>query len=366
MIGRRAFTLGLGSLLLSAPARAEFKLPPAKKAKKKLLKIIPETPLEQIPNHRQYMRDIVIELSVYAKKRNPKFVVLARNAPELLIKEHREEQWEIARDPDGADSGKFTPLGSVNRPYFKALDGMLLDGAFCGHDAYDKPTDDDVTLALTQAAAALAKEGRRILAIDYCRDPKQLAAVAKKTAALKALSYVDQDGDKRLGRIPKGHPAGENADHITNLTAAKTLLPMLRADSHGSRDDWVRALLATNYDVMLLDGFWRGSESLTFDDLKALKFKAVGSQRLVLANLQIGRAVDTRYYWKRDWQVGAPSWLFAHDPDDDARMVVEYWNPEWKEIIGAYLKGIIDLGYDGVALDGLDAYLPFEDMMPID
>jgi endo-alpha-1,4-polygalactosaminidase (GH114 family) len=366
MIGRRAFTLGLGSLLLSAPALAEFKLPAGKPKKKKLLKVVPETPLEQIPNHRQYMRDIVIELSVYAKKRNPKFAVLVRNAPELLIKERREQQWELARDPDGADSGKYTALGSVNRPYLKAIDGMLLDGAFCGHDAYDKPTDDALTLPLKQAADSLAKEGRRILSIDYCRDRKQVASVAKKTAALKALSYIDQDGDKRLGRIPKGHPAGENADHITNLTAAKTLLPMMRSDSYGSRDDWVQALLATNYDVMLLDGFWRGSESLTFADMKALKFKTVGSQRLVLANLQLGRAVDTRHYWKREWEVGNPSWLFAHDPDNDAQMVVEYWNPEWKEIIGTYLKGLIDLGYDGVVLDGLDAYLPFEDMMPID
>jgi uncharacterized protein (TIGR01370 family) len=45
--------------------------------------------------------------------------------------------------------------------------------------------------------------------------------------------------------------------------------------------------------------------------------------------------------------------------------MVRYWEAEWKEIIGQYMQGLVDLGVDGVLLDDLDAYLYFEDMMPL-
>ncbi len=68
MIGRRGFTLGMASMLAAGAARADDK-PPTLKPKKKRRSDIPFTPLEKIPNHRQFMRDIVVALSDYAKKR---------------------------------------------------------------------------------------------------------------------------------------------------------------------------------------------------------------------------------------------------------------------------------------------------------
>ena len=128
------------------------------------------------------------------------------------------------------------------------------------------------------------------------------------------MTYIDRDGDKVLDHVP-GHPSLENAAHVTNLSQAQNFLPMSSSERYGSRDAWVAALAATNYDLLLLDPFWRGSELLTFADVKALKFKQLGSQRLVLGSLPVGRAADTRFYWKKDWQVGNPGWIVAPDPD---------------------------------------------------
>jgi endo-alpha-1,4-polygalactosaminidase (GH114 family) len=46
--------------------------------------------------------------------------------------------------------------------------------------------------------------------------------------------------------------------------------------------------------------------------------------------------------------------------------MVNYWDPKWKELIGKYVQGILDLGVDGILLDQLDTYLYFEDLMPLE
>jgi endo-alpha-1,4-polygalactosaminidase (GH114 family) len=366
MMDRRGFALGLGSLLLATRAFADIRANGMLVVDDTMkLKDIPETRLEDIPNHRQMMRDIVVELSAYAKARNPRFIVLARDAQELLVKESREWEWETSRDADGTAAGKYTPVGSLNRPYLKAIDGMVIDGLFCGRDKADQPTDAAAAKLLLDAVAKLQQEGRRALAIDYCKSSPRVAAVGREAARAKVLSYVERDGGRRLDHIPSGTPTAENARHVTDLAQARNFLPMLSSQSFGSRDDWVTALAATNYDLLLLDAFWRGSEPLTADDVKTLKMKRLGSRRLVLADLPVGRAADSRFYWKKDWKVGTPSFLEAPDAGNPAQMVVRYWESDWKALAGSYMQGIVDLGFDGVMLDYLDVYLYFEQMMPL-
>jgi cysteinyl-tRNA synthetase, unknown class len=363
MIDRRSFALALGGLLISRWAAAE---PVAKlgATPRRRLRDIPYTPLEQIPNHRQWMRDIVVELASYGKSRNPGFIVLARNAPELLVKGKREYDWETQRDPDGAASGKYAPIDSIVRPYLNAIDGLLVDGLFYGQEAVDQPTAEGVTHGYLQIAKLLHDAGRRMLTIEYCHGAKARAEAARKTRQAKTISFLDEPGDKRLGRIPGVRPPDENPQPITNLQEARNFLPLLHAERFGSREDWVAALTATNYDVLLLDPFWR-TESLSADQVNSLKYKAVGSQRLVLAVLPVGRALDDRFYWKSQWRPGDPKWLIAPDPDAPSRMVVEYWNAEWKDIIGKYMQGLVELGVDGVLLDTVDAYRYFEELMPL-
>lgn len=372
MIGRREVARGLGALLLAgaAPAGAfaqgKSMDKDASTETRKRLKDIPYTPLDQIPNHRQYMRDIVIALSTYAKKRNPQFLVLVRNGPELVVKEKREWNWESARDPQGAADGKYTPTGSVNRPYLKAIDGMLIDGLLFGEDEYGQPTNPDTRRILEAAAHALREDGRRVLAIEYCADKSKVEEAEALAGREGLLLYVDRDGDKALDRIPRERPLHENPEAVRDLAQARNFLPMLRSTGYGKRDDWVDALAATNYDLLLLDAFFHESDALVPADVGRLKYKRLGSDRMVLADLPLGRARDTRFYWQPDWAVGKPSFLVARDPEDPAEAMVNFWDPKWKEIIGKYMQGIMDLGVAGVVLDQVDAYLYFEALMPLE
>lgn len=367
MINRRLFALGLGTLGLTAGlgipagARANSRHTFDKMRKSRN---IPFTPFEQIPNHRQYMRDIVITLSSYAKSRNPHFVMLARNAPELLIKERREWELQTGQDMDGADAGKYSAVGSVIRPYLQAIDGMLVDGLFYGMDQTDEASDETEAKPFLDALAALRKDGRRGLSIEYVKDKTKAAAAQKKAEQAKILTYIDHDADKLLAHIPGGRPPSENPQHVTDLGGVHNFLPMMRGTSFDSKEQWIAALADINYDLLLIDPFWR-NEAFTIADIKALQMKPIGSKRLVLAKLSLGRALDSRFYWKSDWKVGNPEWLADSDPDHPGQIIVRYWDGAWEEIVGRYLQGLVDMGVDGVLLDDLDSYLYFEMMMPI-
>lgn len=327
-------------------------------------KSIPYVPIEDIPNHRQMMREVVIALSDYCKKRRPDMLVLARNAPELLIKERREADWEAGRDPDGEAQGRYAPVGSVDGAYLNAVDGLLVDGAFYGYQSYETETRAGDRKPLLDAVEAIQRQGRPTLSIDYCKDAKHVSDAASQARKAKLLPYVDTEGSKLLGHVPSGAPAGENAEHVTELSEARNFLPVLSANAYTQRDRWFQALAGTNHDLLLIDPFFHGS-SMTVQDITALKYKRIGAKRMVMASLPVGYASVDRFYWQKGWRVGSPDWIAAVDSDSPGRFAVQYWSDGWKKVLGNYVTGLCDLGIDGIVLDGLDAYLQFEAMLPI-
>jgi len=375
-------------------------------------------PLGAIPNHREMWRQVITEIATYAKGRKADFVVLVRGGVELVVKGEREALWEEVRDPAGQNFEKRLPLRSTFRPYVKMIDGMVVDGLYCGPDALGKPLDKaikdrlelDATLAeerargiqrppvptpfgpfsldpkeeLRKAAEirklaereerqrrtiyalnALRLEGRRILSIEDCKDQKEVDAAFKGADRDRVLTYAATDADT-LARLPKGHPRAENAAPVATVTAARNWLPLLSADRFGTKAEWIMSMERTNHDILLIDVVHRGTDPLTKDEVRRLKFKELGAPRLVLADLSIGKAHDRRYYWQKGWEVGNPPFLVAPVTDTPGSYITDLADPKWKEMLGKYVAGIMDLGFDGVVLDDLDTYLWFEDMNPLE
>lgn len=402
----KSLIVALAALLVALPAQALEKprdwRPPA-----------PET----IPNHREDWRNVIIELATYAKARKPNFVVLVRGGTELVVKGEREAEWEEVRDPDGRTFEKRLPLRTVFRPYVKVIDGMVVDGLYCGPDALGVPLDKaikdrlelDVKLAeekaqgiqrpavpqafgpfsldpkeelrkaaevkraaerlerqrrLVYAVDALRRQGRSILSIENCKTQKDVDAAYKGAERDRVLSYAAIN-DEDLTHLQKGHPRGENAQPVIAITGARNWMPLLRADRFGNKATWLMAMERTNHDAMLIDVAHRGSDPLTKDEVKRLRFKELGSPRLMLAVLPLGKAQDWRWYWQKGWEAGDPPFLFAPDHDDPGSFVTDLADPKWKEMLGKYLAGIMELGFDGVVLDDLDTYLWFEELMPL-
>lgn len=374
-------------------------------------------PPETVPNHREMWRQVIIELARYAKARKKDFTVLVRGGVELVVKGEREAEWDDVQDPAGVMFEKRHPLGQPFRPYVNAIDGLILDDLYCGADAFAKPLDQaikdrrdfDKVLAeerargiqrppipeplgpfsidpevekaraaeyrrqankverqrrIIYAVDSLRQAGRRILSLESCKDAKAISTAYRDAARDKVLTYAHA-GDERLNRVPGGHPWGENADPIPTLNQARNWLPVLSSEKFGSKSEWVAAMEHSNYDILLVDVAYRGMDGLSFADTLKLKYKNLGSRRPVMAVLSLGKAYDSRWYWKPEWRTGEPPFLFAPDPDVPGSWVVNMEDAQWKEMLGKTLAGIIGAGFDGVVLDDVDTYLWFEELMPL-
>jgi hypothetical protein len=373
-------------------------------------------PPSMIPNFREQARDVVIELGTYAKKRNPAFQVLMRGGSELLVKGELEMEWDDLHDPSGSNFIKRPPVGSVFRPLVKVLDGIVLDGLYCGPYAFDKPLSEtikarkelDAELAAerkrgihrpplpvemgpfsndpaeelrkhqemkqklaraevqrreTYALDAIRSEGRNVLAIESCADKAGFEGAYKSAMRDRVAPYA-KVGDGPLDDAPRAHPAFENATEVLTVANARNWLPILRSDRFGTKGKFIEAIANTNYDIVLVDVATRSAELLVKNDIQRLKFKKLGPRRLVLAVMPLGRAYDWRWYWQKGWEVGNPAFIFAHDEAPGA-FVTDLGSGEWRGLLGKYLAGIMDLGFDGVMFDDVGTYLWFEELMPL-
>jgi len=374
---------------------------------------------ESVPNFREHWRNVVMELSNYAKARDPKFVILVRVGAELLVRGEREVDWDQVHDPLGVNYDKRLPIGAAFRPYIKAIDGVVFDNLYCGDTAFEnKPLDDLIKFRLAddekivqdlnvgvvrpppafeqgpysndpgaevaraaeirrltdledhkrrvlRGISALKTYNRQLLSIENC--PTQAAVEAAQRAADRdhVLTFAAIN-DAKLDVFPKTRPLHENANPIASIAQARTLLPNTKGDKFGSRDEWLTALTRTNYDALVIDVGWRGVDLFTKADIARLKYKNLGGPRLVLAEMPMGRAFDWRWYWQKGWAAGNPPFLFAVDKGEPGAFVTDPLSSQWLEILGKYIAGLMDLGFDGVMMDDIDTYLWFEDLMPLD
>ena len=149
-----------------------------------------------------------------------------------------------------------------------------------------------------------------------------------------------------------------------NTLQSIDFLYMINTGSYSDREDFLGAIQATNYDIVIVDLFFGGTEELTSADVSSLKNKAMGGSRPVIAYMSIGEAEDYRYYWQPEWATSPPVWLEEENPNWPGNYKVRYWNEDWQSIIygndDSYLRKIMDAGFDGVYLDIIDAFEYFE------
>ena len=115
------------------------------------------------------------------------------------------------------------------------------------------------------------------------------------------------------------------------------------------------------YDAVVIDyGIDQGGTAFPREVVDHMRTKPDGRKRLILAYLSIGEAESYRYYWQDSWSKSRPEWLEPENPDWPGNYRVQYWHPEWQKILfgtpNAYLDRIIDAGFDGVYLDGVDKF----------
>jgi hypothetical protein len=319
--------------------------------------IILNIPLNQIPNYRDEMRKIIEELSSYARGRIPGFTIVTFGGFDLFSWGQREVDLTELRRPEdfkAATAGESElPVGFPMRRYQQRVNGFILDGFYCAPIR--------VPLADVQASR---NESLKALSIDHCPQDRaqQSVDMARKD---RIVAHIDTDMEKKFADIPAARPNPENPYSVENLNAARSMLVNLNSRKFGSKGNWLEALRSTNHDVVVITGFYNGNQALTKAEVNSLKFKKLGARRLVMAWIDIGQASDDGYYWQREWQVGNPSWLTSLDRQNPGKYNVEFWNPAWKAIYGKTFAGLVDLGFDGIVIAGVEGYRRWEAMTPI-
>ena len=297
---------------------------------------------QDIPNldFREQMRQFVQGISAYSKTKKTNFLIIPQNGQEIL-----------------------TSNSEVNGPlatnYISAIDAVGREDLFYGYTADDVSTpaaDRDYLIGFCNIAKA---NNKPVLVTDYCFTQSKIDDSFSQNTA---KGFVSMAADKReLTNIP-AYPApirNLNTNNITTINQAKNFLYLINSSAYTSKQKFIDAIKATNYDIVLIDLFFN-EEQLTIADVTSLKSKANGATRLVISYMSIGEAEDYRYYWKSlDKEL-----TLNVNPNWPGNYVVKYWEPAWQQVIfgndQSYTKRIIDAGFDGAYLDIIEAYESFE------
>jgi len=291
------------------------------------------------------MRHFVQGISAYAKGLNPNFIVIPQNGHELLTE-------------DGEETGK------PQLTYMDAIDGVGREDLLYGYDEDNVSTPEserDFMIAFMDVAES---HGVEVLVSDYCWTH---SLVDDSYAQNAAKSYISFAADHRaLDSIPayRATPYNVSDSNVTSLAEAKNFLYLINPGSFPNKATFLNAIKETNYDILIIDLFYDGTEELNASEVGSLKFKANGGARLVIAYMSIGEAENYRHYWQTEWETDPPSWLAGENPEWPGNYKVRYWDKNWQNIIygnnDSYLKRILDATFDGAYLDIIDAFEYFE------
>jgi cysteinyl-tRNA synthetase, unknown class len=106
-----------------------------------------------------------------------------------------------------------------------------------------------------------------------------------------------------------------------------------------------------------------GKLPLTPAEVARLKIGPDGKPRFVIAYMSVGEAEQYRFYFRDEWKTDPPEWLGAENCAWPGAHKVRFWHDSWKDIVWrgrrAYLKQIVEAGFDGVYLDRVDIYGEF-------
>lgn len=151
--------------------------------------------------------------------------------------------------------------------------------------------------------------------------------------------------------------SGDRTPAEARLAAVTTWFYYLSVDL--STDDLTR-LIASDYEMVVIDPIVTEQQNTGYD-IAATVHALQETGKLVIAYIDIGQAEEYRTYWQAGWQIGNPAWIVGADPDGwSGNYPVAFWYDEWQAIWfddeTGILPMLVEVGFDGVYLDWVEAY----------
>ncbi|HOG19301.1 MAG TPA: endo alpha-1,4 polygalactosaminidase [Salinivirgaceae bacterium] len=277
------------------------------------------------------MQEFVVNISDYARRYNPNFIIIPQNGIELAFNNTEQDEGQ-------------------NSAYMSAINGFGVEELFY-NGTYS--LDYERLPMLRQLKAT-----KKIMVSEYIADNSNISDAINLNYIEGFICFPRTNSNYHYSQIPDSVIHSNTAD-ITNLSHAQNYLYLISTDNYSSKQDMINAISATDFDVVLIDLFFNETE-LTASEVNQLKTKANGGQRVVISYISIGSAEKFRYYWQDSWEQNHPVWIGREYDEYEDEFWVKYWYKEWQDIIygndNSYMKKIIDAGFDGVYLDNVEAY----------
>lgn len=250
--------------------------------------------------------------------------------------------------------------GVLNEEFLQYIDGAGQESFLFGSGGVvDKKTPKEDREYLLNNLVPLEEKGKKILTINYSKNRKNRKEIEKIN---KKYGFVGES-IKDFSADSFNLPIKEfNLDEVRSLDEVKNFLYLLNPSKFNSKDEYLRALKSSEYDLLIIEPTLNGS-FFTKDEIEQLKYKKNGSRRLVIAYFSIGEAEDYRFYWKKSWSKKLPDWIVEENENWEGNYIVKYWSKEWQEIVKEYQRRLESIGVDGYYLDTIDSFQYFEDFL---
>ena len=301
--------------------------------------------VENVTGFKEKMREFVVRISQYSKAIKPNFLIVPQNGIELVTQ-------------NGEDTGQ------PHTAYINAIDANGQEDLFYGYDNDDQATPSSNTNYLKTFLNVSKNAGKTILVTDYCSTNSKITDSYLKNTTNGYISFAANH--RQLDNVPAfPNPINnENNAVVNNLSQVKNLLYLINPTNFATKTEFITAVTSSNYDLLIMDLFFKDGTEFSSTEISQLKNKANGGKRLIISYMSIGEAENYRYYWQNNWNTTKPTWLDAENPNWAGNYKVKYWNTEWQNIIygndNSYLKKVVNANFDGVYLDIIDAFEYYE------
>ena len=210
-------------------------------------------------NYRQEMRDLVIGISDYAKKNDSLFAIIPQNGLALITEEGE-------------------PEDEVNMAYLNAIDAHGQESLFYGYNKDNKASPKEEAAYTSSLLDLSSQYGNVIMVTDYCSSEKKMISSYKKNAEKGYVSFAAPE--RGLTVIPKiGCNKIRSTKNISNLNEAQSFLYLINPANYKVKEQYLKALENTNYDILLIDLFFSDGNALQKQDVERLKLRTDGTKR---------------------------------------------------------------------------------------
>lgn len=289
-------------------------------------------------NYKDEMKNFIKEISETSKEINDDFIVIIQNAEEVIYDDSEEIDYE----------------------FLSYIDGIGKESLFYGYEEDNEKTPEEITDYSKEILDLYRKNNKSVLVTDYCSDEEKVLDAYNQGIRNGYISFVADKRELNDRPIFFETILEENHKDINSIAEVRSFLYLINPSEYESKAKLIEDLSENNYDLIIMDLFLFDEISFTEEEVKQLKIKKNGSERLVISYLSIGEAESYRYYWSKLTDGDKKRIINAENEDWEENYLVSYWDQLWKDIIiendDSYIKRIIDAGFDGVYLDVIDAY----------